>query len=186
MARRSWAEVAVGAVVIAAAGSFLGFAVSSSGRTTANGYTLYADFEHIDGLGAGSEVRLAGVKIGAVTSARIDPKTFEAIVGFSLEDQIKLPKDSSATITSDGLLGSKYISLTPGGDSADLKAGQRITITQGSISIEELLGKFIFSAADLASTERKQAAPGTTSGGTAAAPTSGASGAAGGSPGSLH
>lgn len=183
MARRSWAEVAVGAVVIAAAGSFLGFAVSSSGRTTANGYTLYADFEHIDGLGVGSEVRLAGVKIGAVTSARIDPKTFEAIVGFSVEDQIRLPKDSSATITSDGLLGSKYISLAPGGDSADLKPGDRLTITQGSISIEELLGKFIFSAANLASTERKEST-GTTTGGTAAAPASGAAGEAGGGTGS--
>ena len=113
MARRNWAEVAVGAVVIAVAGGFLGFAVSSSGRTTVGGYTLYADFEHIDGLGVGSEVRLAGVKIGTITSARIDPQTYQAVVGFSIDNAIKLPKDTSGMITSDGLLGSKTSRSAP-------------------------------------------------------------------------
>ena len=189
MPRRNWAEVAVGAIVIAAAGSFLGFAVSSSGRTAVGGYTLYADFEHIDGLYVGSEVRLAGVKVGTVTSARIDPQTYQAIVGFDVENQIKLPKDTSATITSDGLLGSKYLSLGPGGDTADLKPGATLTITQGSISIEELLGKFIFSAANLASDERKQEPPANgTNGGTASGRTTGgtASGGSGSSGGGLQ
>ncbi|HKM62258.1 MAG TPA: outer membrane lipid asymmetry maintenance protein MlaD [Acidisphaera sp.] len=187
MARRNWAEVAVGAVVIAVAGGFLGFAVSSSGRTTVGGYTLYADFEHIDGLGVGSEVRLAGVKIGTITSARIDPQTYQAVVGFSVDNAIKLPKDTSGMITSDGLLGSKYLSLGPGGDTADLKPGDTLTITQGSISIEELLGKFIFSASNLADNQRKHEAPASgpgsgtiTGGGTAGSGTMGGGSTSGG------
>jgi len=184
MARRNWAEVAVGAVVIAVAGSFLGFAVSSSGRTTSSGYTLYADFEHIDGLGLGSEVRLAGVKVGAITSARIDPKTYQAVVGFTVENGIKLPKDTSGAITSDGLLGSKYLSLGPGGDAADLQPGDKLSVTQGSISIEELLGKFIFSASNLVDAQRKQEPVG---GGGGASGGSGATGTSGtGSGGGLH
>ena len=127
------------------AAGFLGYAVAHSGRTSVSGYTLTAKFEHIDGMSVGSDVRLAGVKVGSVEGARIDPKSFDAVVTFSVRDDIKLPKDSAAIITSESLLGGKYLSLQPGGDEAVLQPGQAITITQGSVSLEELLGKFIFS-----------------------------------------
>jgi phospholipid/cholesterol/gamma-HCH transport system substrate-binding protein len=145
MARRSVAEVLTGAVVLVLAAGFLGYAVAHSGRTSVSGYTLTAKFEHIDGMGVGADVRLAGVKIGSVEGASIDPKSFDAVVTFSVRDDIKLPKDSAAIITSESLLGGKYLSLQPGGDEAVLQPGQAITITQGSVSLEELLGKFIFS-----------------------------------------
>jgi phospholipid/cholesterol/gamma-HCH transport system substrate-binding protein len=90
-------------------------------------------------------VRVAGVKVGSVNEERIDPKSFEAVVGFSVRNDIKLPKDSAAIITSESLLGGKYLSLQAGGDDTMLQPGQSITITQGSVSLEELLGKFIFS-----------------------------------------
>ena len=131
-------------MLIVAAG-FLGYALAHSGRRTGSGYDLSANFDHIDGLAVGSDVRLAGVKVGTVTSEQIDPKSFEAVVGFSMRNDIKVPKDSAAIITSESLLGGKYISVQPGADDATLQPGQRITITQGSVSIEELLGKFIFS-----------------------------------------
>jgi phospholipid/cholesterol/gamma-HCH transport system substrate-binding protein len=101
-------------------------------------------------LGVGADVRVAGVKVGTVDSATIDPKTYQAVVGLTVRDDLKLPKDSSAVITSESLLGGKYLALSPGGDDAMLQPGQTITITQGSINIEELLGKFIFSASNLA------------------------------------
>lgn len=145
MHRRSVAEVVIGAVVLLVAAGFLAYAVANSGRTAISGYTLYARFDHIDGLGVGNDVRLAGVKVGSVNQERIDPQTFQAIVAFSVRDDIKLPKDSAAMITSESLLGGKYLSLQPGGDEATLQPGQTVTITQGSISLEELLGKFIFS-----------------------------------------
>jgi phospholipid/cholesterol/gamma-HCH transport system substrate-binding protein len=145
MHRRSIAEIVIGAVVLLIAAGFLAYAIANSGRSTASGYTLYARFDHIDGLGIGNDVRVAGVKVGSVNQERIDPKSFQAIVGFSVRDDIKLPKDSAAIITSESLLGGKYLSLQPGGDEATLQPGQTVTITQGSISLEDLLGKYIFS-----------------------------------------
>jgi phospholipid/cholesterol/gamma-HCH transport system substrate-binding protein len=145
MHRRSIVEVVIGAVVLLVAAGFLAYAIANSGRSAASGYTLFARFDHIDGLGVGNDVRLAGVKVGTVSQERIDPQTFQAVVGFSVRDDIKLPKDSAAIITSESLLGGKYLSLQPGGDETILQPGQMVTITQGSVSLEELLGKFIFS-----------------------------------------
>ena len=150
MARHNASEIITGAVVLVVAAAFLGYAAAHSGRSPASGYTLHAVFDHIDGLGAGADVRIAGVKVGNVTSATVDPKTFQAEVNLTVRDNIRLPKDSSAIIASESLLGGKYISLSPGGDEAVLQPGATITITQSSINIEDLLGKFIFSASNLA------------------------------------
>jgi phospholipid/cholesterol/gamma-HCH transport system substrate-binding protein len=149
MGRHGVAETLTGAAVLVVALGFLAFAVAHSGRTTGSGYSLQARFDHIDGLAVGADVRIAGVKVGTVTGARIDPKTFVAVVSMSVQDDIQLPKDSAASIVSESLLGGKYISLSPGGDDTDLKPDQTITITQSSVSLEELLGKFIFSVTSL-------------------------------------
>jgi phospholipid/cholesterol/gamma-HCH transport system substrate-binding protein len=154
MARHGVAETLTGAAVLVVAAGFLAYAVAHSGRTTGTGYTLHARFDHIDGLNVGGDVRIAGVKIGTVTAEQIDPKSFRAVVTLTVRDDIQLPKDSSATITSESLLGGKYISLGPGGDDADLKPGDTITITQSSVSFEELLGKFIFSGTSLSSSKQ--------------------------------
>ena len=152
MARRNVAEVVAGTVVLLVAASFLGYAVVHSGRTVTSGYTLNAKFDHIDGLPVGADVRMAGVKVGSVLSEHIDPESFLAVVTLSVQNDIKLPKDSSAVITSQGLLGGDYLSLSPGGDSTILQPGQTITVTQSSVSLEQLLGKFIFSVTDLVGT----------------------------------
>jgi phospholipid/cholesterol/gamma-HCH transport system substrate-binding protein len=156
MPRRNFAEVSLGAAVLLVACGFLVYAIAHSGRTTSSGYQLYAKFDHVDGLSVGSDVRVAGVKVGSVDSTALDPKTYQAVVGFTVADNVKLPKDSSAVITSESLLGGKYLALSPGGDEAMLQPGQTVTITQGSINIEELLGKFIFSASSLATSGKGQ------------------------------
>jgi len=142
--------------VLLVAVAFLAYAVAHSGRASGSGYTLFARFEHIDGLAVGADVRIAGVKVGTVTDEQIDPKAFVAIVSLTVRDDIRLPKDTGAAITSESLLGGKYISLSPGGDDADLKPGQTLTITQSSVSLEELLGKFIFSVTSLNSSKAAQ------------------------------
>jgi phospholipid/cholesterol/gamma-HCH transport system substrate-binding protein len=157
MGRHGIAETLTGALVLVVALAFLAYAVAHSGRTTGTGYTLQARFDHIDGLAVGGDVRIAGVKIGTVSDESIDPKTFSAIVSITIRDDIMLPKDSAASITSESLLGGKYISLSPGGDEVDLKPGQTITVTQSSISLEELLGKFIFSVTSLNGSKDGQA-----------------------------
>jgi phospholipid/cholesterol/gamma-HCH transport system substrate-binding protein len=149
MARHGLAETITGGIVLVVAVGFFAFAVSHSGRTISDGYTLNANFAHIDGLNVGSDVRIAGVKVGSVTDERIDPKSFDAIVSLSVRNDIQLPKDTGASINSESLLGGKYISLSPGGDTTNLQPGQSITITQSAVSLEELLGKFIFSVTSL-------------------------------------
>jgi len=151
MARHSAAELLTGAVILLVAAGFLGYAVAHSGRTGLSGYALTARFDHIDGLTVGSDVRLAGVKVGTVSNARIDPQSYLAVVTLTVQDGIQLPKDSSAEVTSDGLLGGKFLSLSPGGDPTMLKPGGAITITQSSVSLEQLLGKFIFSVTSMVS-----------------------------------
>ncbi len=149
MARRGIAEVLTGACVLLVAAGFLVFAVANSGRSTSSGYHLFARFDHVDGLNVGSDVRIAGVKIGSVLDMKIDPKSFQAEITLSVREDVKLPKDTSAEITSESLLGGKFVNLTPGGDTATLPEGGTIAITQSSVSMEQLLGKFIFSATSL-------------------------------------
>jgi phospholipid/cholesterol/gamma-HCH transport system substrate-binding protein len=156
--RRSVAEVSAGFIVLIVAVGFLAYALVTSGAASLPGYQLSAEFDRIDGLSAGSDVRMAGVKVGAITHTEIDPKTYLAIVDFSVSKDIKLPTDSSAEVTSDGMLGGKFLSLVPGGADDMLKPGGRVTVTQSSVSLEELLGKFIFSVTDLVSTIQKNGA----------------------------
>jgi phospholipid/cholesterol/gamma-HCH transport system substrate-binding protein len=160
MRRRGVAEVLTGVVVLVVAAGFLAYAVAHSGRSTTSGYTLYAKFDHIDGLGAGADVRIAGVKIGSVNAEQIDPQSFQAVVSLTVRNDIKLPNDTAAIVTSESLLGGKYLSLQPGGSETLLQPGQTITITQSSVSLEELLGKFIFSMTSVQKSPSGEAQPG--------------------------
>jgi phospholipid/cholesterol/gamma-HCH transport system substrate-binding protein len=155
MARRNAAEVLAGLMVLIVAAGFLAYALATSGAAGVPGYPLAAQFDRIDGLTVGSDVRMAGVKIGAVTATSINPKTYMAVVDFTVQKDIKLPSDSSAAIASQSLLGGKYLSLVPGGSETMIAVGGQVTITQGSVSLEDLLGKFIFSVTDLVSTLQK-------------------------------
>ena len=159
MAARNVSELAAGAVVIAVAAGFLVYAVANTGHATGSGMPLTARFDRIDGLAIGADVRVAGVRVGSVTGARIDPKTYQAVVSFTVAPDVGVPKDSSAEITSDGLLGGKYVSLVPGGDDGMMKAGEALAITQSAVSLEQLLGKFIFSVTSLKDKKSGEAPP---------------------------
>ncbi|ONG47125.1 outer membrane lipid asymmetry maintenance protein MlaD [Pseudoroseomonas deserti] len=151
---RNLAEVLTGAVVLAVAAFFLVFAIGQSGRsfgTGGGGITLTAKFDRIDGLSAGADVRIGGVKVGSVVDQRIDPKTYLAVLKLRVDGGIDVPTDSSAEITSESLLGGKYVALVPGGADAMLRDGAEIGITQSAVSLESLLGRFIFSVTELTS-----------------------------------
>jgi phospholipid/cholesterol/gamma-HCH transport system substrate-binding protein len=138
-------ETVLGAVVLVVAALFLFFAYNSSQLRAVKGYELSANFEHIDGIRDGSDVRVSGIKVGSVVEAKLDPKTFLATVRMSVEPSVKLPDDTVAEIVSSSLLGDKYMSLVPGGSDKDLPAGGRIKFTQSSVSLEHLIGQMIFS-----------------------------------------
>lgn len=141
-------ETLIGAVVLAVAAVFLAFAYTTAGvRSTVTGYEVVARFDRIDGLATGSDVRLSGIKIGSVTGQTLDTKTYQAVVRLNVDSSVKLPDDSSAKIATEGLLGGSYLSIEPGGSDAMLKAGGEIKFTQGAISLVDLIGQAIFSAA---------------------------------------
>lgn len=153
--QRRVSEIIVGFAVIAAAVAFLAFAMARTKSVVHNGYKLHAQFGHIGPLSIGSPVKIAGVTVGKVLKTSLNPQTYAAIVEFSIDEKIKVPKDSSAAIESASLLGSDYLSISPGGSNTMLKPGGAITVTQSAINIESLLGKFVFSAANLASSAAK-------------------------------
>lgn len=138
-------ETVMGAVVLAVAGSFLYFAYSNSNVKHIDGYAIKADFTNITGIAVGSDVRIGGIKIGSVEALDLDPKTYQAEAIMRVRDTVKLPKDSSAAIQSAGLLGDKFIAIEPGAEEAAMKEGDKIELTQSSVSIEEMIGKFAFS-----------------------------------------
>lgn len=169
MQRRSWAEVLTGAVIVLVAIGFLAYAVVNSGRSLAGagGIVLTAKFDRIDGLSPGADVRIGGVKVGSVIEQRIDPTTFLAVLRMQVSDTLKLPSDTSAEITSESLLGGKYVALVPGGSDKILHNGDAITITQSAVSLESLLGRFIFSVTELTAKQSSETPQG---GNTAPAP----------------
>lgn len=145
---RNLVETVMGAVVLAIAGFFLVFAYNSADLRPVEGYSVSAAFNAIGGLDDGSDVRLGGVKIGSVIDTRIDTKTYQAIVTMTILSEIKLPRDTTASITSEGLLGGKYVELKVGGAKEMIPAGGEILKTEDVIDIESLLSKAIFLLAE--------------------------------------
>ena len=139
-------ETVMGAVVLAVAGSFLYFAYDNSNIKSVDGYSINADFTNITGIGLGSDVRVGGIKIGVVENLSLNNETFQAVAKMRIDESVKLPADSTAAIQSDGLLGSKFVALEPGGDDNNMQDGVSITFTQSSVSLEEMIGKFVFSS----------------------------------------
>jgi phospholipid/cholesterol/gamma-HCH transport system substrate-binding protein len=139
-------ETVMGAVVLVVAALFLFFAYSTSQvGTVSGGYSVTAQFQNVDGIRDGSDVRIGGVKVGSIASESLDPKTFTATIEIKLGSQYKLPDDTVAEITSSGLLGDKYVSLVPGGSEKDIPPGGQIRYTQSAVSLENLIGQMIFS-----------------------------------------
>lgn len=129
-------ETIVGAGVLLAAAGFLGYAWQASGRAAATGsYDLVAAFGRVDGVKVGSEVRIAGVKVGAVAASGLDPSTYEARLLLSIAPGVDVPEDSIAKISSEGVLGGAFVSIEPGASDVMLKPGERIAITQGSVDL---------------------------------------------------
>lgn len=173
MARHNPAEIATGAIVIGVAATFLAYAVTNTGRglATSGSYTLHAAFDHVDGLSPGADIRIAGVKVGSILAIALDPKTYLANVTFTVQNGIALTTDSSATVSTDGLLGGKYIALATGGADQNLANNGTITITQGSVNLEGLISKFIFPSVGGGGNSQKPAAStGASAGGGGIAP----------------
>ena len=153
--KRSLTELGAGAAVLIVTAGFMAYAAANTGRGIGGGTQLSAKFENVGAITSGSDVRIGGVKVGSVVSTTIDPQSFQAMVQFTIQSNIKLPDDSNAVISTSGLLGGAYLSLTPGGSDKTLADGGVVTITQSASNFEDLLGKFIFNVGSLADATQK-------------------------------
>lgn len=141
---RNLVETVMGAVVLAIAGFFLAFAYNTSDLRKVQGYELKARFNSVEGLGPGSDVRVGGVKIGSVTKQHLDPVDYRAVIVMSILTDIKIPVDSQASVTSDGLLGANYVRISAGHETAYLEPGGEIKKTHDVVDLEQLMGRVIF------------------------------------------
>lgn len=142
-------EALTGGLVLAAAIGFAVYAAQARGLSPrSGGMPLTASFRSVEGISTGSDVRLAGVKVGTVTDLALNPQTFRAEVKVSVRDGIELPDDSAIVIAQEGLLGGNYVEIVPGGSPFNLEPGAEIMDTQGSVSLISLLMKFVSSSGD--------------------------------------
>jgi len=142
--RENIGEAIVGLAVVLLAIWFLIFAWDrTGGGEKAGAIHVNALFSNAAGVNVGTDVRVAGLKIGSVSSLKLDPQSYQVAVTLALDPTVKLPSDSSAAIASEGLLGSNFVGLTPGGSPTPLKNGDTISDTQGSMDLMALIGQFI-------------------------------------------
>ncbi len=109
-----------------------------------DGMQITAKFNNVDGIEVGSDIKISGVKVGVVTEKSLDYETYRAILKFSIDKAVKIPLDSNAAVVSSGLLGGKYIDIRPGSEENYIQENGKISYTQSSINLEELIGKFAF------------------------------------------
>jgi phospholipid/cholesterol/gamma-HCH transport system substrate-binding protein len=147
------AEIFAGAAVLAVAIGFLVYANRDGSIVQSSStYPLIASFRSVEGINVGSDIRLAGVKVGTITDLSLNPATFMADAKLSVRKDLVLPDDSAIVISSEGLLGGNFVEILPGGSTENLVAGAEIEDTQGAVSIVTLLMKFAGGGGDAAET----------------------------------
>ncbi|HVF36118.1 MAG TPA: outer membrane lipid asymmetry maintenance protein MlaD [Candidatus Saccharimonadia bacterium] len=157
-------EFGVGAFILMGFACALALAFASTdarGRVGGETYAVTARFSNLGELKLRAPVKVAGVKIGEVSGIRLDPERYDAIVTMQVARAAgELPVDSSASIYTSGLLGERYVGVSPGGDPETLGDGDEIVMTQSAIVLEQLIGKFMFgNAKDLGDKPADSAAP---------------------------
>lgn len=143
------------ALGLAALGFLALKAANASSFSADKTYSIRARFDNIGGLKVRAPVKSAGVVVGRVTEIAFDPKEFEAVVSFSVNAKYEFPRDTSAKILTSGLLGEQYLGLSAGGDSANLKDGETLKLTQSAVVLENLIGQFLYNKAGEAASEKK-------------------------------
>lgn len=144
--QRNMLETVMGAIVLLMAAGFVSLAYEAANIRGADGYEIEAEFGGTGGLAVGDDVRISGIKVGRIARQELDPVTYAARIVISLDQQIRIPADSSARITAASLLGGNYLELIPGADEEMMQPGEVIYDTLDPVSLTDLLGKAVFSA----------------------------------------
>ena len=139
-------ETFVGLIVIVITISFFSYAYSKvNTKSSDKGYSLYVQFEDIEGLSEGSDVKLSGIKIGTVNRIHLENSTYYAKVELTIYSDIQIPKDSRAIVATSGIMGGKYIRITPGSSEKMLANSGKIVFSQSAINLEDLVSKIVYS-----------------------------------------
>lgn len=139
-------EIAVGGVVLALAVGFAVLLAQSTGLSgSSSSYPISASFRSAEGISVGTDIRLAGVKIGTISNLKLNSETYRAESILSVRNDVRIPDDSALVVASEGLLGGSFIEVIPGASFDYLEAGDEIIDTQGSVSLIQLLLKFVSS-----------------------------------------
>jgi phospholipid/cholesterol/gamma-HCH transport system substrate-binding protein len=144
-------EILVGVFVAAGLGALFVLAMKVSNLSAFSdegGYPLIARFENIGGLKERAQVTMAGVRIGRVEKIGFDNEIFEAVVTLKINDKYQLPKDTSASILTSGLLGEQYVALEPGGDMENMQPNDQFKVTQSALVLEKMISQFLFKTAE--------------------------------------
>jgi phospholipid/cholesterol/gamma-HCH transport system substrate-binding protein len=143
--KNSTIETLIGTAVVAIAAAFFIYAYQASDKASAAGsYRVSAEFDNAEGVSVGTDVRVAGVKIGSVVDFTLNPENFYARAVMEIDPAVKLTEDVTAKVTAEGLLGSKFIALEQGGSETLLAAGGEISNTQGAVDIWSLISQAMF------------------------------------------
>ena len=155
--KSNYLERVVGLFVLGAVGcvSYFALQLGSVSLRSTETYPIEARFNNAAGLIVGSEVSIAGVQVGSVTNMKLSDD-FSAIVGMKVRKEFKIPSDSIASIKGHGLLGDKYIALSPGSEDNVLKPGARLTDTESAVDLESLLSRFAFGSVQGDKGEKKE------------------------------
>ena len=145
---RNWLETAVGALVLAVAVWFLGFAYQQRQSGGSDVYRVTATFSNAGGVKAGADVRIAGISVGRVAELSLDPVSYQAVVILEIAAGTEIPTDSTLAIKSESLLGGSYLSLGVGSEDRMLAHGGEIRYTQPAVSLTDLIGQVIFFQSD--------------------------------------
>ncbi len=150
-------ELSVGLFVLLgiAAIIYLAIQVGTGSLLSGDTYLIESRFANTGGLHSGSSVLVSGVTVGRVEGIRIEPSDYSAIVTLRVLSGLRLPTDSMASIKTSGLIGDKYVALSPGADDTYMKSGARITMTESAVDLESLIGKMAFGAVDKDNGDKK-------------------------------
>jgi len=154
--RKSVLDVLVGLAVIIVATIFVAFVYHNSVsnyQSQRETYKVKVKFQDIMGIIEGSDVAIAGIKVGNVSKVGLDPDTYEALVFLEINQKVKIPVDSKASIITSGLVGNKLISIDPGPSETFMKDGDQFLYSTSTLSLEALIGKFIYSMGNKSSTQ---------------------------------
>lgn len=142
----NFVETLIGLAVVAVAALFFYYAAATTGSTpNAGGYEVVAKFDRVDGISVGSDVKLSGIKVGAVAAQDLDQTTYRARLRLTIQAEVKIPDDSAVKITNEGLLGGAYLSIAPGGSDVMMKPGDEFSATQGAVDLIGILSRAFMS-----------------------------------------